>query len=104
MAKVAIFMSSLTRQRRYYKQLRRALEMPNPCRSYEDYLQLQNEDLSGMDRLELRNAWNAAEMALLLSDGDSVLYIDPQGALITERTYLLKRIAAIRRIWRGVTG
>lgn len=97
-------MSSLTRPRRYYKRFRKALELPDPCRSYEDYLQLKNEDLAGMDRLELRNAWNAAELALLLSDGDRVLYIDSRGNLITERTYLLKRVAAIRRLWRGVTG
>ena len=67
-------------------------------------MQLKNEDLAGMDRLELRNAWNAAELALLLSDGDRVLFIDSQGKLITERTYLLKRVAAIRRLWRGVEG
>lgn len=101
---MAIFMFSLTRSRRYYKQFREALELPDPCRSYEDYLRLKNEDLSGMDRLELRNAWNAAELALLLSDGDRVLFVDSQGKLITERTYLLKRVAAIRQLWRGVAG
>ena len=95
---------SIAQRRRFFKRLKETTALPDPLRSYEEYLQSINEDLASMDRLGLRNAWNAAELALLLSDGDRVLYIDSRGNLITERTYLLKRVAAIRRLWRGVTG
>ena len=102
---MAIFMSSLTRPRRYYKRFRKALELPDPCRSYEDYLQLKNEDLAGMDRLELRNAWNAAELALLLlGEDDRVFYIGYDGSPVTAKAWLLGRVARIRKLWRGVAG
>ncbi len=93
--------SNLTQRRRIFKQFKSALELPDPCRSYEDFQKMNNEDLSGMDRLELRNEWNRAELALMLADGDLVLYMDSKGNMITARAYLLQRLAEIRRLLKG---
>jgi len=59
-------------------------------------LQLKNEDLAGMDRLELRNAWNAAELALLLlGEDDRVFYIGYGCSPVTAKAWLLGRVARI---------
>jgi hypothetical protein len=54
-----------------------------------------------MDRLELRNAWNAAETALLLlGKNDHVFYIRHDGSPITAKNWLVARVARIRKMWR----
>lgn len=98
-------MKSLTQKRRIYKQLRDATALPDPMRSYEEWSELQDpgHDLIGADRLELRQAWQAVELALLLNDGNKIVYMDEQ-KMITAQEYLLKRLAAIKRLWRGAAG
>ncbi len=93
----------LSQRRRVFNKLSKALTLPDPMHSYEDWAELQDpgQDLAGADRLELRLAWQAAELALLLDDREQVLYMDSQGNPITARAYLLKRLAVIKRLWRG---
>ena len=96
-------MSNIAQRRRIFKEFKNAMELPDPMRSYEDYLQSRNDDLAGMNRLELRRAWNAAEAKLLLlGDNDLILFIEHDGGQVTARTYLLGRLAAIKRLWKGV--
>ncbi len=94
--------SNLTQRRRIFKQFKSALELPDPCRSYEEYQKLNNEDLAAMDRLELRNEWNRVELALMLMSDDQLLYVEPDGGHVTAKAYLLTRLAAIKRRWKGV--
>lgn len=98
-------MFNIAKKRGFFKKLKNATALPEPLRSYEDFLQLQNLDLDSMDRMELRAAFNAAEISLmLLGKDDKLLYMDSQGNFITARTYLLRRIAKIKRLWRGGGG
>ena len=59
-------MANLTQRRRIFKQFKKAMELPNPMQSFEEYQKLNNEDLDEMNRLELRNEWNRVELALML--------------------------------------
>lgn len=95
-------MPILAQKRTFYKQLRSAVELPDPMRSFEEYQKLNNEDLDEMNRLELRNEWNRVELALMLMSDDQLLYVEPDGGHVTAKAYLLTRLAAIKRRWKGV--
>lgn len=97
---------SLTQSRRTYKNFRAAMELPDPMVKYEDWVEVHNpaRDLVGADRLELRKAWQSTEMRLLFNDGNRILCMDSLGGFITVEDYLLRRLAAIRRLWREATG
>ena len=93
--------TNLTQRRLIYKQFKKAMELPDPMRSFEEYQKLNNEDLGDMNRLELRNEWNRVELALMLFDGDLLLWLRPDGGQVTARAYLLNRLAAIKRLLKG---
>lgn len=95
-------MHSLAQRRRIFKQFRVAMELPDPMQSFEEYQKLNNEDLGDMNRLELRNEWNRVELALMLMSDDQLLYVEPDGGHVTAKAYLLTRLAAIKRRWKGV--
>ncbi len=94
--------TNLTQRRLIYKQFKKAMELPDPMRSFEEYQKLNNEDLDEMNRLELRNEWNRVELALMLMSDDQLLYVEPDGGHVTAKAYLLTRLAAIKRRWKGV--
>ncbi len=95
--------AKISQNRHMFKMLKKATGLPNPYNTLEEFKEVMDpgQDLIGADRLELRRAWNAVELALLLADGDRVLYMDTAGNMITARAYLLRRLAAIKRLWKG---
>ncbi len=77
------------------------MELPDPCRSYEDYLRLKSEDLAAMDSTELELTRHAVELQLLvLGRDDRVIYIFPDGRLLTARTWLQERLREIANLLR----
>ena len=93
----------LSQRRRVFKWLRRAAALPDPLCSDGEYSKSRNLDLGEMDRIELRQAWNEAELLLAaLGTDDPVMYIDPiSGNLITAKAWLMARMAMIRQLWKG---
>ena len=63
-------LNRVPQNRQFYKRLKAATALPDPCNSIEELREMLDpgQDLIGADRLELRRAWNAVELALLLAD------------------------------------
>ena len=96
--------AKISQNRHMFKVLKKAIDLPDPYNTLEEFNEIMDpgQDLIGADRLELRRAWNAVEFALMLADGDRVLYMDSAGNMITAQSYLLRRLAAIRQLLKGV--
>ena len=76
----------------------RKIELPDPNRSYEDYLKCRHDDLHDMSELELWKEEKRTELALSITDKSEAVYIDESGQLIFAEEWLLQRLARIRKI------
>lgn len=83
----------------------RSYILPNPARSYEEYLEVYNLDLEKLDILELRKLLIRSNIALAnLSQCERKYIFLNAYSCIDAETWLLQRIAAIRAEIRSREG
>ena len=79
------------------------MELPDPMRFIRGLSAILNDDLAGMNRLELRRAWNAAEAnLLLLGDNDLILLSSMTAARLLQGPTCWADWQLSKRLWKGV--
>ena len=96
-------MSIIAKRSRLRKLSKILYDYPDPLRSAEDFERLHNLDLEKMDDLELYKEQQRVWLALAMVDESRILYLAPDGKIITAQSWLLARLAKIREL-RGATG
>ncbi len=70
--------------------------LPDPTRSFEEYLKLYNLDLPELDDLELWREEMKAKAALVHCDPEEI-FVNARGEVVSVQNWLLQRIIAIRK-------
>ena len=88
-------MAIISKKQKFDNFAKTVLELPDPLRSLEDLQKFNNEDLHEMSKAQLWNERRRAEMSLAMLDQDKVIYLTPDGFLVTASDWLQDRLKAI---------